>query len=134
MMDLLCFAKPFHHDGWALLSKAFSMMDWLCFAKPIHFDWIALLRKANPFVEDWNGFANASQSHYDFMCPAVFWIFFRGLQFFPGSQMVVADLIACGVHPVSVGGKKRFLQLSKIFVALSSLDWVTRGTPTTSQN
>ena len=47
-MDLLCFAKPFHHDGWALLRKAFSMMDWLCFAKPIHFDWIALLRKANP--------------------------------------------------------------------------------------
>ena len=48
--------------------------------------------------------------------------------------VVVVDLIACGVHPVSVGGKKRFLQLSKIFVALSSLDWVTRGTPTTSQN
>ena len=48
MMDWLCFAKPFHHDGWALLRKTFLMMDWLGFAKPIYFDGIALLHKANP--------------------------------------------------------------------------------------
>ena len=83
---------------------------------------MALLRKAIPVIPLMSG---------------RFWIFVRGLQFFPGFRMVVGSsrfLIACGVHPVSVGGKKRFLQLSKIFVALSSLDWVTRGTPTTTQD
>ena len=79
-MDLLCFAKPFHHDGWALLRKAFSMMDWLCFAKPIHFDWIALLRKANPL---WRiGMALLRKAIPVIQCPAVFWIFVRGVRFF----------------------------------------------------
>ena len=84
-MDLLCFAKPFHHDGWALLIKAFSMMDWLCFAKPVHFDWIALLRKANPL---WRiGMALLRKAIPVIPLSGRFWIFVRGLQFFPGFRM-----------------------------------------------
>ena len=60
-MDWLCFAKPFHHDGWALLRNTFLndwigfasqsqsiLMELLCVAKPIHCEGSALLRKANP--------------------------------------------------------------------------------------
>ena len=97
MMDWLCFAKPIHHDGlallrkafpsdgWALLIKAFSMMDWLCFAKPVHFDWIALLRKASPL---WRiGMALLRKAIPVIPLSGRFWIFVRGLQFFPGFRI-----------------------------------------------
>ena len=80
MMDLLCFAKPFHRDGLALLRKAFSMMDWLCFAKPIHFDWIALLRKANPLWRIGMALLRKAIPVIPLMSGR-FWIFVRGLQF-----------------------------------------------------
>ena len=55
---------------------------------------MALLRKAIPVIH--------------MSVSGRFWIFVRGLQFFPGFRMVVADLIACGVHPVSGARQKTF--------------------------
>ncbi len=78
MIDLLCFAKPIHCDGLAMLRKAFSMMEWLCFAKPIHCVGMALLCKTIPLQRI--GFASQSQSVAYISTLSRFWPF----RFFQG--------------------------------------------------